>query len=358
MKNLQLVVLDNNHQPKTDSKKLADSFGKRHADILRKIEGILEETEPNFTERNFTLSEYIDSTGRTLKMYEMNRDGFMYIARTFTGRKGNDFAVAVIKAFNQMEQSLQNQNQPPKYDVVVLLKMATAEIEQERTLRLIETSRANELERTKSHISDNKTATALGRVGGLVTSNNNLRLVVKSKDEIIEDLKTTPIVLELESEIQKLKENQGLAGEYRTILAWANEYTQLQDKKLGGSFYHISKKLLCPPIDTEIVTEFGLPLKAWHRSIVDSWIADQENNLEKASKLGNKDVNDFRLLKDWVKKYKRLQYCNNLGQELSRLSIQLNCPPRDTKLMNKYGTFLKEWPRLVVETLIGQLESK
>ncbi|WP_338044636.1 Rha family transcriptional regulator [Paenibacillus periandrae] len=39
-----------------------------------------------FTERNFALSEFTDTTGRKLPMYEMTRDGFMMLAMGCTGQ--------------------------------------------------------------------------------------------------------------------------------------------------------------------------------------------------------------------------------------------------------------------------------
>ncbi|RYZ90669.1 MAG: hypothetical protein EOP04_03180 [Proteobacteria bacterium] len=90
----------------TDSLKLAESFGQRHADTLRKIEAILAETDKAFNQRNFALVNYLDAKGESRPVYNMTRDGFMHIALTFTGKKGNAFRVAVINAFGAMEQEL------------------------------------------------------------------------------------------------------------------------------------------------------------------------------------------------------------------------------------------------------------
>ncbi|MET3925148.1 Rha family transcriptional regulator [Devosia sp. 2618] len=47
-------------QPMTNSRDVAELFGKRHAEVLRAMTGLY--CSPEFTERNFALSEYRDST--------------------------------------------------------------------------------------------------------------------------------------------------------------------------------------------------------------------------------------------------------------------------------------------------------
>ena len=60
---------------------IANVFEKRYADVLELIyEKLTNEEIKDFTERNFPLSEYKDSTGRTLPCYKLTRDGFSFIA--------------------------------------------------------------------------------------------------------------------------------------------------------------------------------------------------------------------------------------------------------------------------------------
>ena len=54
-------------QAKTNSLVVAEKFGKQHKSVLRTVSKL--ECSPEFTERNFALSEYIDSTGRKLPYY-------------------------------------------------------------------------------------------------------------------------------------------------------------------------------------------------------------------------------------------------------------------------------------------------
>lgn len=93
-----------NGQAVTSSLAVADYFVKRHKDVLRKVESL--ECSPEFTERNFALSEYTDATGRKLPCYQITRDGFAFLAMGFTGKRAARFKEAYITTFNQMEKEL------------------------------------------------------------------------------------------------------------------------------------------------------------------------------------------------------------------------------------------------------------
>lgn len=84
----------------TTSLSVANVFNKRHSDILAQIR---EFPTDDFTERNFPLSEYTDSTGRKLPCYNLTRDGFSLLVMGFTGQKAYKWKIEFIKAFNKME---------------------------------------------------------------------------------------------------------------------------------------------------------------------------------------------------------------------------------------------------------------
>lgn len=100
------AVFIQDQQVKTDSLKVAELFGKQHKDVLRKLESL--DCSSDFTERNFTLSEYLDSTGRKLPMYEMTKDGFIFLVMGFTGAAAAKIKEAYINTFNQMAAILYN----------------------------------------------------------------------------------------------------------------------------------------------------------------------------------------------------------------------------------------------------------
>ncbi|MFS1584047.1 MAG: Rha family transcriptional regulator [Candidatus Arsenophonus phytopathogenicus] len=99
-------VFINDGKVLTTSLNVAAYFGKLHKNVIQKIESI--DCSKNFTKLNFQLSEYIDSTGRKLPMYEMTKDGFVFLVMGFTGKKAAAFKEAYIAEFNRMEAELNN----------------------------------------------------------------------------------------------------------------------------------------------------------------------------------------------------------------------------------------------------------
>nr|WP_226912259.1 Rha family phage regulatory protein [Salmonella enterica] len=93
-----------NGQAVTSSLAVADYFTKRHDDVLKKIRAL--DCSPEFTARNFAVSDYTDASGRKLPCYNITRDGFAFLAMGFTGKRAAQFKEAYINAFNQMEKQL------------------------------------------------------------------------------------------------------------------------------------------------------------------------------------------------------------------------------------------------------------
>lgn len=89
---------------------MAEVFGKRHADVIKSIETL--NCSKDFTERNFSLSEYRDPTGRSLKKYLIKRDGLTFLVFGYTGAKAALFKEKYIAEFNRMEAELQKMSQP------------------------------------------------------------------------------------------------------------------------------------------------------------------------------------------------------------------------------------------------------
>lgn len=95
----------------TTSLIVAEVFEKEHKDVLRAISNL--ECSPQFTERNFALSEYTDSTGRKLPAYRLTRDGFSFLAMGFTGKKAAAWKEKFLEAFNAMEAALRERRAAP-----------------------------------------------------------------------------------------------------------------------------------------------------------------------------------------------------------------------------------------------------
>ena len=105
------LVSEYQKQPVTTSLIVAGYFSKRHAHILESIKSILEDESAKNTEPEFWLSEYHDTTGRSLPMYVMGRDGFSLLAMGFTGKKALAFKRDYIRAFNNMESHLKRRDE-------------------------------------------------------------------------------------------------------------------------------------------------------------------------------------------------------------------------------------------------------
>ncbi|MGL4756318.1 MAG: Rha family transcriptional regulator [Aeromonadaceae bacterium] len=99
----QLVTAQGD-QITTTSRKVADLFGKRHADVLRRISKL--DCSDYFNQRNFALVEYVDEKGEKRPEFEITRDGTAFLIMGFTGSKAGEFKEAYINAFNWMADML------------------------------------------------------------------------------------------------------------------------------------------------------------------------------------------------------------------------------------------------------------
>lgn len=93
-----------NNQPRTTSLLVAECFGKRHDNLIRKIQSL--ECSQEFSALNFEEAEYIDDQGKKRIAYEMTKDGFIFLVMGFTGQKAAAIKEAYINAFNIMASQL------------------------------------------------------------------------------------------------------------------------------------------------------------------------------------------------------------------------------------------------------------
>lgn len=101
--NADLVKVENN-QVVTDSRSVAEHFGKQHKNVIQTIESI--KAENSALTSMFYETSYKAGTGKNYKMYLMNRDGFSLLVMGFTGKKALEWKLKYINAFNEMEQKL------------------------------------------------------------------------------------------------------------------------------------------------------------------------------------------------------------------------------------------------------------
>lgn len=71
---------------------------------MKELKKIIENDSTGNSAQCFKASIYKDSTGKSNKMYVMDRDGFTFLVMGFTGKKVNEWKWQYIKAFNRMEK--------------------------------------------------------------------------------------------------------------------------------------------------------------------------------------------------------------------------------------------------------------
>lgn len=92
----------------TTSIKVAKHFNRNHRDILRNIRNL--ECSSDFSARNFALTDYIDNQGKSRPMYEMTKNGFVFLVMGFTGKTASLFKESYINAFDEMIEIIKSQN--------------------------------------------------------------------------------------------------------------------------------------------------------------------------------------------------------------------------------------------------------
>lgn len=159
MQALQKIQIENNSElgAVVSSRVIAQELEKRHAHVIRDLEKIL--LSPNVGSVIIP-SEYKDSTGRKLKEYLLTKDGFTLYMFNIQGH--NDFKMAYINKFNEMENALQNRL-PGTY--------------KEALIELLETVERNEQLELENNMQKQKIAEYEPKASYLDTILNNKSLV-------------------------------------------------------------------------------------------------------------------------------------------------------------------------------------
>ena len=92
-----------------DSREVAEMVEKQHKNLLRDINGYIENmkqgTELKIEPSEFFIpSTYTDSTGRKLPCFLVTKKGCEFIANKLTGEKGTKFTAMYVTRFNIMEE--------------------------------------------------------------------------------------------------------------------------------------------------------------------------------------------------------------------------------------------------------------
>lgn len=107
MLDVEQFVQIKDDQVVTNSLKVAEAFGKRHDNVIRTLKTI--ECSEEFNALNFEGVDYIDGKGEVRPMYEMTKDGFIFLVMGFTGAKAAAIKEAYIRVFNEMAAALEDE---------------------------------------------------------------------------------------------------------------------------------------------------------------------------------------------------------------------------------------------------------
>lgn len=88
----------------TTSIAIAEAFGKQHKNVLELLKKL--DCSEQFSQLNFKPAKYLDAQGKSRPMYEVTRDGFIFVGMGFTGAAAGAMKEAYINAFNAMEAKL------------------------------------------------------------------------------------------------------------------------------------------------------------------------------------------------------------------------------------------------------------
>lgn len=83
---------------------ISNRFGRQHKDVLEAVRNL--DCSPEFGRRNFTPSSYNNSQNKAQPMFEITRDGFVFLCMGFTGPQAALWKERYITAFNEMESAL------------------------------------------------------------------------------------------------------------------------------------------------------------------------------------------------------------------------------------------------------------
>ncbi len=103
---------------------VAGHFGKRHDNVLRTYDGL--ECSPDFNRLNFEAVEYVDSKGERRRSVSMTKDGCVFLASRFTGKKAARFLESYIAEFNRMENELRALSGPHGIDGAAIAKLSAS----------------------------------------------------------------------------------------------------------------------------------------------------------------------------------------------------------------------------------------
>lgn len=206
-----LVVIDKEHkQVLTNTLKVAEHFGKRPADINRRINNLIKKGKCKIAP-----TYYLDEQGRKQKYYVLDRKIFSQVVLGFTGDKAEDFRTVYVEQFEKnLEELLEWRN--TRHDVIQPTKIANDSIEWLRLELIKEIPASRKPGLIYIHIQNQINKLASGNAG------------IKRNDMSTNQLKVIEwLEIQVHEEIERLKALDFCAVEIRELVLELIKETQL-----------------------------------------------------------------------------------------------------------------------------------
>lgn len=248
MKNL--VKVENN-QVVVSSREIAVNFEKRHDHVLRDIENHMKSLEnadyPNLGRGLFIESEYTtdNSNGIYYKEYLMNRDGFTLLAMGFTGQKALEWKLKYIDAFNQMEETILNNQLIPDNLSPQLQFLISIELKQKAQDIAIESNK-KEIEDMRDVISldttswRKDTASLINKMAMTLGGNENIKTLREESYKLLDSRMGVSLSTRLTNKRRRMAD-EGVCKSSRDKLN--NLDVIAEDKKLIEGYVAIVKEM-------------------------------------------------------------------------------------------------------------------
>lgn len=169
------LVLIKNDEEVTTSLKVAESFGKRHNNVIQAIENLMggllkiEDTQQMFKKGRYRHEQ----NGQYYPMYYMNRDGFSLLVMGFTGNKAMEWKLKYIAAFNEMEKELKARKD--------------SRISQRTAMDILAESNAGHVDYIKANTISNKAVSNLYGYKKMIKKADMSEEMLKDRDSILSE---------------------------------------------------------------------------------------------------------------------------------------------------------------------------
>ena len=132
----EIVYRGESNQPLTNSKLVAEVFGKEHKHVREAIKKLLTTAENSTVHQMFSESTYKNEQNKEQPMFIMNQDGFTLLAMGFNGKKAMEFKLKYIEAFNAMKRQIEKSKPSVPQNYLEALKSLVNAEEEKQQLAL------------------------------------------------------------------------------------------------------------------------------------------------------------------------------------------------------------------------------